>query len=78
MEDYKASFSNGAKGNLHQYWNLCLTNECFCITWLIVSSVCECVCVFLSLFLALSLTTIFPPSFVPNLNLLNSVGFDVC
>jgi hypothetical protein len=40
--------------------------------------VCVCVCVFFSFFLALSLTTIFPPSFVPCLNLLNSVGFDVC
>jgi hypothetical protein len=40
--------------------------------------VCVCVCVFLSVSHAISLTTIFPPSFVPCLNLSNNVGFDVC
>jgi hypothetical protein len=55
MEDSKASFSNGAKGNLHWYWSLCcLMNKCFCITSLIISKVC--VCVFLNLFLLLSLS----------------------
>jgi hypothetical protein len=37
-----------------------------------------CVGVFLPLSPTLFLIVIFPPSFVPCLNLLNSVGFDVC
>jgi hypothetical protein len=73
MEDSKACFSNGAKGNLHWYWNLCcLMNKCFCIAWLTISGVCVCVS------LCLSLRVIFPLSFIPCLNLLNNVGFDVC
>ncbi len=78
MEDSKAGFSNGAQGSPQWYWSLfCLMNEWFCIIWLMFQ-MCVCVCVFLSFSCSLSLTTIFPPSFVPCLNLLNSVRFDVC
>jgi hypothetical protein len=76
MEVSKVGFSNGVEGSIEWYWSLCcLMNECFYIIWLIFH---VCVCVFLFFSCSLSLTTIFPPNFVPCLNLLNNVRFDVC